>query len=796
MDLLTQSIRSGVRLFRASPGLALSAVVALAMGIGFTTTMFSIVHGATRTLPFDRPEDIVAIEKIPAGQVAAGELSIRQSDVNVWQGPLRTIIGLSAYQPDSVNLSGDARQPERMAATRVTLGTFHTLGVTPQLGRDFLPEDTVAGAPAAVLISDAVWASRFGRAPDAVGRVLRVNGESRVIVGVMPPRFGFPINSALWLPLASPDALAPGTGERVSIVARLRPGVRPGDAGEELAARTRAAFADAGVTVPAVSVRLIPFTETETPREVIRALYVMVMAVSFVLLIACSNVANLLLARAAVKRQDTAVRLALGATRRHIIVAQFTEALMLSGVASVFGLIMAEAGTRLFAANTANIIEAFWVDLRVDPVVVAFASTLAIVATMASALAPALRASRTNLNDALAGSGRTSLRLGRLGRNLVAVQVSLAGGLLALTMILAQSSVQLRAVQWPYEPNDILTAEIGFTAAALNDPATRTHILDEVVTEIRAVPGVNTAALVSALPGRGGGNWSFALDRPSVDGADGATGLIGVTPEFLSVLGGHVVQGRAFTASDSAGAQPVALVNASFVARYSANRAPIGRQVFVGQRGFRIVGVVPDLMPGDIQDVGQDAFYVPMAQMRPSAVRLIARGEVAPSALVAPVRAAFARVDPDLPVTEFFSLYDAAFQDKRVLDVLSTLFLTFGAGALTLTAIGLYSVLSFSVTVRLREISIRSALGASRRQIVALVARESATQVGIGLAVGMALAVGLSRVFAAAVERVHPASAPVVVGIAAALAAVSILALIVPARRAVRVDVAQGLRSS
>jgi putative ABC transport system permease protein len=780
------SLKTALRALRSSRGGALASALTLSLGIGFTTTMFGIVHGATRSLPVEQPGDVVALEKTAAGSQA--DLAVRASDYAAWAAARSTVEGLAAYRQDSVNVSGDAREPERLAATNVTPNAFDVLGARPQLGRTFSAGDAGVGAAPGVIISDRLWTRRFDRSPDVIGRTLQLNGVPHTILGVMGPRFGFPVNSSLWLPLAISAGAAPGSGERVDVFVRVRPGTPIRQAEAELAGLTPPAPPRA-----ATGVHLFPFTEIETPKDVIRALYVMVVAASFVLLIACSNVANLLLARAAVRRRDVAVRMALGASRRHIVVSQLLESLMLSGAGCLLGIGLAAVGTRLFAVNTANIIEAYWVDIRVDAAVVAFASGLAIAATTLAGLAPALRSARATISEALAGTGRSSLRLGRVGRNLVAVQVTLAGGLLALTMILGQTSVRLRGVVWPYDPHAIATAELGVAGSVLDDPAARTVALDRIAAAVRALPGVADAAFVSALPGRGSGNWSFSLDaatdRPSM-----ATGVTMATPGFLSVLDGQVLHGRSLQARDDQNAPPLAVVNRSFVGRFSPDRDPVGRRIFLGTKSFTIIGIVPDLMAGDVQDRRQDGVYIPMAQLRPVAVRLMARGAAA-ATLLPEVRRAIRAVDPDLPVFELMPLYDAVFQDKRVLDVLSLLFLTFGAGALALTAVGLYSVLSFGVAMRSREIGIRVALGARRLQVVALVARDGAAQVAIGLAGAAGFAILISRVFASAVEQVNPASGRVIAGIVGAIFVTSLLALVGPARRASRAGIAACLRS-
>jgi predicted permease len=776
---------------------AITAVIALGMGIGFTTTMFSIVHGATRSLPFDDPQELVAIQKIPTRGVP-GSANARPFDYRAWRNSVTSFEGLGAYEPLAVNLAGDASEPERVSGAAITASTFEMLRVQPVTGRALQDADMRPGAAPVVLLSHALWERRFASASDIVGQTIRLTGTPHVVVGVMPPRFGFPINAALWTALTD-DATSDRTaGPVLQVFGRLADGVSIDGARAELETVTRRAHAAAGAGEQALALRVhvIPFQDIETPRDVVRALYLMVLAVSFVLLIACGNVANLLIARAAVRSRDVAVALAIGATRGRLIREQLVETLSIAGIATLAGIGLAHLGTRLFASNTAHIIEAFWVEFRIDPVVVAFAAMLAAAATLAAGLGPALLTTRRNLADVLkdGGSGNSGLAIGRLGRGLIAVQVTLACGLLALTMVLARTSVTIRSVAWPFDPHSIVTLEVDLgSQSPVSASDAHSARLERLAAALNDAPGVAAAGLVTALPGRGAGEWTFSLDEARHDSLRTAS-VTFVSPAFFAVTNAQALAGRLITAQDHAGAQRVVVVNESFVRTFSPDAEPIGRRVFLGSRDFTIVGVVPDLMARDVQDRRRDGVYASILQSGTTRVRVMATAAQPGAPILPALRTSLRLVEPDAPITEVFSLHEAVYRDKKVLDILSTLFSVFGAGALALTAIGLYGVVSFGVTQRRRELGIRMALGATRGQVLALVLRQGSRQIAIGLVAGSALAVGVSRAFAAAVEQLPGPDGPLLLLIASALAITALAALALPARRAVRLQIVSAIR--
>ena len=408
----------------------------------------------------------------------------------------------------------------------------------------------------------------------------------------MPPRFGFPVNPDLWVPLPWPAAIEQASGPRLQAFGRLRDGVTREAAQAELDTLSRER------ATPDVRVEVLPFQDIETPREVIRGLYLLVLASSFVLVIACSNVANLLLARAAVRARDAALRLALGATTADLVRERVAEIVPIAVGAAVLGLAVAFAGMRVFAVNTAHVIEAFWVDFRIDLTVASCAALLAVLATLVAGVWPALRASRAGVVDVLKDRASSiATGPGRLGRALIGVQVAVACALLAFTMILGRTAVAIRAVPWSFDPSAILTFGLDLPSREGEDPPARQVRLTTVLDSVAGTPGVEAAALATALPGRGAGAWRFSLDAPAAaDGPRDQTPVAFVSPSFFGLVQAQPLSGRVIGPGDTSSAPRVVVVNESFVRRFSAAQSPLGRRVFFGGRDFEIVGVVPDLM--------------------------------------------------------------------------------------------------------------------------------------------------------------------------------------------------------
>jgi predicted permease len=793
MTNIWSDLRRSWRVVRRSPGLALAATSALALGIGFTTTMFGIVHGGTRAMPLRDPETIVSVSA-PTLSQSQDPQPVDAATFRRWEA-LAGFERIGAYQSDSVSLSDEGGRPLRVPAARMTAATFELLAERPMLGRWLSADDSAPGAMPVAVIGRALWQTRFAGDPAIVGRSIRIDGVPHQVVGVMGGRFGFPINARLWRPLAidATDATA-----NLNIVARLRATTSIGAAQAEIQsdlARQTPAAAGASSQRRAL---VVPFIEVETPREVQRGLQFLVIVVSLTLVVACANVANLLLARAAARTHDVALRTALGASRARLIGLHLTEAVLMSCVAAVAGLALAWAGLRFFSAASAEILQAFWVDFRIDFAVAAFATSLGAFAALAAGLWPAFRATSPDLGPLIQhrGASVARLRVGRLGRGLVVLQVTLACGLMIVTATFLSAATRLHTVAIPFPADDVLTAELSLSPETIASPARRNAFFTTLIEALEASPEFERAALVNTLPGRGAGRWTVDLPVPGAAGRRVTAGVVMVTPGFFALADAGPLQGRLFTNADGEGAAPVALINASFAARHFAGGDALGRSLRIGDREFSVVGVVPDLLVQDIEDRDGAGVYLPMLQTRPFAVRVMALGRGPALSSAAALDRVVAGVDRDLPITEVASLREAIFADKRILDAIATLFFAFGAGALFLSALGLHALLSFLVTQRTHEFGVRMALGASHRDIAHLVARRGLKEVGWGLALGLTLSFAVTRLLSTLLDTTEPAGPGVFALLALAVTGGAALAAWWPLRRAMRMQPVHALRQS
>jgi hypothetical protein len=394
-----------------------------------------------------------------------------------------------------------------------------------------------------------------------------------------------------------------------------------------------------------------------------------------------------------------------------------------------------------------------------------------------------------------ASSGTTGLRIGRMARGLVVVEVMLATGFLIMTMTFSRAALALRAIELPYPARSIITGQLGLTDQALGTPDARAGLARDLAARMGAIPGVRASALVSVLPGRGAGRWTFTLDVPPVEGTvQNSTGLALVTPGFFDVVEARALRGRLLEWSDGPGAHAVAVVNQSWVRLHSPERDPIGRLLWIGERQLEIVGVVPDLQMQDPEDRIGDGIYASLVQLRPYVVRLMARTGVDPLTITPLVRDAVEAWDPDVALFEVASLYDAIYADKKVLDAFGTLFFLFGMGALFLTMVGVYGVVSFAVTQRVREIGVRVALGARPRDVARLVLGQGMRLIGAGTVVGLVIAFALSHLLAAVTEFFEPAGPLTYVAIALALVATAGAGLLRPVRRSLALTPMEALR--
>jgi len=805
MQALLRDVRYAWRSLLRSPGLTIVATLALTLGIGLTTTMFSIVYGALmRGLPYPDGDRIMAIGRSnPAKDIRNQSLPIQ--DFIDYRKQQQTFTGLAGSTSGTIYVSGDEKA-ERFTGAWITANMFDVVGVRPLLGRTFRAgEDTPAGEKVAIL-SYTMWQQRYGGDKNIIGHQLRVNGAPHTVVGVMPENFAFPDNDQIWVPLQTDPLASPrGQGQFVSVVGKLKPGVSLDQASVDLATISKRLAAEYKESNEGFTATVRSFVDQYIGKEPRQLLYTMLGAVFFVLLIACANVANLLLDRAAHRTKEVGIRTALGASRSHVIRQFLTEALVLSLVAAVLGVGLAYFGIAMFNRALTITQVPFFIDIRLHPQVLLFTIAVAVLTTLVSGAIPALQSSRADINEVLKDESRgaSSFRIGRISRGLVMFEIALSCGLLVAAGLTIKSVTKLGNMNPGFTTKNVFTARVGFPAA-YTDTVAQARFFDQAVQRVAALPGVQSAAIAVGLPGaqQGFGGTRFSLegatyakdqDRPN-------TRLTSVSPGFFSTLNIPIVAGRGFTDADREGSLPVAVVTRSFVAKHFKDKDPIGRRVRFGEDQSRqpwltVVGIAGDLFTGDQQEPFSPVLFQPLAQARSGFAYITARTVNAPMSLTAGVRTAVASLNPDIPLYWVQTLDTAIAQQLWFVRVFGTMFVIFGGIALFLASVGLYAVMSFSVSRRIREVGIRMALGAQARDVVAMIFRQGIVQLAIGMALGLALAFGIARLLGVILFQVQPRDPVIFSGVAAVLIGVGMLACLVPARRATLVNPLVALRA-
>ncbi|HKG92900.1 MAG TPA: ABC transporter permease [Gemmatimonadaceae bacterium] len=804
MDFLRHDVRHAARLLRRNPALTLIAGVALTLGIGLTTTIFSFVYGVIlRGLPFEEPQEIMHLARThPARGVRKMDVSIH--DFRDWRAQQRAFGDLAAFYTTTVNVSG-TEKPERFSGGFMTANAFDVLRVRPHLGRTFREGEDRPGAEPVIVLGYSVWRDRYGADPGIVGRTIRANGEPVTVIGVMPEKFAFPFSQQLWLPLRlDPLALPRGEGQMVQVFGRLRPGVPLDEASAQMDAIARRLQLEHPATNEGIGTTVGPFVRQVLLDQGVELLYTMLGAVLLVLLVACANVANLLLSRAAARGKEVAIRTALGASRVRVAVQFLVEALALACVGGVLGTGLAWAGVRLLGDALKRDGVPFFVDIRLDGVALLFVLATTLAATLVAGLLPALQASRADVGDVLKDEtrGSSSFRIGRISKAIVVLEIALSCGLLVGAGLTIKSVTKLRHVDFGFETRSVLTARVGLPEGKYPGGASQLRFYEELQARLAALPGVDAVSLGSALPAAA----TLRRDRLALDGRAYAaerdyplTGVGVAAPGYFAAFGVEPRRGRDFSTGDRAGALPVAIVNESFARRFFQDRDPVGRRIRTGgpetKEPWRtIVGVAPDLYASGPNNREPDGIYVPMAQapQRFLSIALRTRGD--PLALSATVRQVVTDIDSDLPIYNVKSLAGAIDGETWFYDVFGAVFMVFGFVALFLAAVGLYGVMAFSVGRRTREIGIRSALGAQGRDVLGLILRQGLAQIGLGLLLGVSLAAALSHFMAMLLFQVEPRDPAVFAAVIVTLFLTGVAACLIPARRAARVDPMVALR--
>jgi putative ABC transport system permease protein len=805
MTNLWQDLRYGLRMLAKNPGFAAIAVLTLALGIGANTAIFSLVNGVLlRPLPYSQPDRLV---RITGGYPRGGFVAIRDQS--------RTMDVAACSEGYEINLTGQG-EPVRLTGTIASADFFSVLGARPELGRTFQPGEDLAGKDNAVVLTHAVWQQRFAGDLSIIGRWVNLEGVGRQVIGVMPPGFRFPSSKTdVWLPLHidSRDTENYWGGDFMPLVARLRAGQSLAQARNEVKLLLPRLFPmfpwpmPASWNAGATAVHL----QDDLVGDVRARLLILLGSVGLVLLIACANVANLMLSRAATREKEVAIRAALGAGRRRITRQLLTESLLLASLGAALGLVFAASGLSLFKsvlpADTPGLTE-----VAMDWRVLAFTAGLSILTGIVFGLVPALHSSRAVLTDSLKSGGRGSSASGshRLRSSLVVGEVALAVLLVIAAGLLIRSFWTLSHVNPGFRPEQVLTVRITPNESFCSDPSRCVSFYRNLLDRIRALPGVKGVALVNDLPLEGGvTKLSAAVEGHAIPATESAPLFKEdiVSPEYFHLMDISLLRGREFTDADTSGFPPVAIISASTASRYWPGEDPIGKHIkpVRWNNSYTVAGVVADVREYDIKNALPDwvdgMIYVPYgpnaflnSRVLPAEMTLTVRTSAGESELAAMIREAVAGLNQDAPVSEVKAMPAIVAEAVSTPRSTAVLFVAFAAVALGLGVIGIYGVLSFLVANRLREIGIRMALGAQRRDVLWLVMGEGAKFAFLGIAIGLATAIAATRLMRSELYGVTATDPVTFCGVAALLAAVSLLACYIPARRAMRVDPIIALR--
>ncbi|HEY6909738.1 MAG TPA: ABC transporter permease [Myxococcales bacterium] len=805
MSDLIRDLRFALRGLLRTPGFTAAAVLALSLGIGATTAIFSVVHAVLlRSLGWGEESRLVAIRgNFPGQQLLEIPVSAAEY-LDLRRAPFLESVGL--YRDTTAALQGE--RAERVKAGFATGSFFTAIGVQPVLGRAFEPDADRQGNEGSVMLSYAAWRKRFGGDPEVLGRSLTVDGKPRAVVGVLPAGFRWDVENEIWLPFGwSADEIANQRGNRgYSPIARLRPGITLAAAShalDQLSAEVRAAYPKWYGMGEHATWRwtLTPLRDrfVGTARQ---PLLVLLGAVLFVLLIACANVANLLLARGAARAREIAVRSALGAARGRLVRQLLTESGLLAAMGAAGGVLLAVWSLDLLLAAAPPAIRQL-ADVRVSWALLAFASALTILTTLACGLAPALQVTRGDASEALKDGGRAgSSRGGRLRSGLIIGQVALSLVLLAGAGLLLRSFAEVLRVDAGFTPEGVLAAEVSLSGDAYREDAAMVRFWDEALRRVAALPGAQAAGGVNIPPLHDRSDWSYELEGYAPPTPDAAPDdeMRRTLPGYFETLRIALRQGRTFTAADDARAPYAAMVNEAWVRKYLPGQDPVGKRLRFGYgegdfgKWRTIVGVVADTHDFGIDARSPPVYYLPQAQLAPTHMVLMVRSSN-PAALMHEMRAALATIDPAQPVDwvqPWEERVESALAPRRFpLQLLGA----FAALALALSALGIYGVTSYAVTQRTREIGVRLAIGAQPRDVLAMVMGGALRLAAMGVGIGLFVSLLGARVLAAQLYGVGARDPLTYSGIAALLGAVAVFASWLPARRATRVDPAVALRA-
>jgi putative ABC transport system permease protein len=801
MTAIWQDIRFGLRMLRKSPGFTMVAVAALGLGVGANTAIFSVVNAVLlRSLPYHDPQRLVMVWE-DASKVGFPRNTPAPGNYSDWKTKIPAFEDVAALDARDFNLTGDG-EPEKIGGAGVTSNLFSVLGVKPRLGRVLLPEEDKPGADPVVVVGYGLWVRRFGGDPGLIGRAISLNGKNYTVVGIMPPHFQFPFKEIeLWEPAGySAKDLANRGGHYLFVAARLKNGVTLAQANAQLhtlAERLQRDYPDSNAFTGMYAVPLLDDYVGNTKL----ALMILLGAVGCVLLIACANMANLLLARATGRKREIAVRTALGAGRGRIIRQLLTENLLLSLAGGTLGLLLAGWSFNVLKNLIPEQLNGV-TTLDLDWRVLGFTLAISVVTGILFGLAPAWQVSRTDLNISLkegGARGGVGGRSGGLRGVLVVAEIAVAMVLLICAGLMIKSFSVLRGLDPGFRPDHVLTLRAVLPRSTYAEFPKRVAFVESVLERVRALPGVKSAGITSALPlVWKGGTSGFWPEGRALEGRGLAYDACNrvISPGYMETMGMKLRQGRFFEARDGANAQLVAMINESMARQYWPGENPLGLRFKFGGPGaptpwLTIVGIVGDVRMMGLDQPSRPEMYFPVAQavgnwMWPR--DLVIRADGNPMQLTAAIRQAVSSVDKDQPLSNIAMMEEIVdlevFQRRTQVILLGA----FAALALFLACLGIYGVLSYMVTERTAEIGLRLALGAQSGDVLRLIVGRGMILAAGGIVAGLAAAYWATQLLERLLFQVKAHDPAAFAGLSAVLLIVCLLAVYIPARRASRVD--------
>ena len=790
-----EDVRFGLRTMLKNPGVSLVSVLTLALGIGVNATVFTLSNAVLfKGFPFDQSDRILYLgERNVNRDQRFGAVSY--PDFRDWRDRAKSFVGMAAVSGLRVNLSDGNGLPESYQGAQISANGFRLIGQKPAIGRDFTSADEARGAAPVAILTYGLWERRYGKDTSVVGRTIRINSAPATVIGVMPPDFIFPFNQDLWMPLVANDSWEKREARTVIVYGRLADGVTVKAARAEMDGIGH----NLASAYPVTNQNFMPvvqnYNEFYIGPQVAIIFSSMLVAVAFVLLIACANVANLMLARAVGRAREISVRVALGAGRWRIIRQLLIESVMLSSVGGVLGWLIALWGTRAFDLATIPFGKPKWIDFSMDYRAFLYLAVISVGTGILFGLAPALRLSKLDVNSVIKDGGRGSSagpKGRRLSNVLVAAELALAMVLLASAGLMIRSFLNVYRANLGVKSDHVLTMRLLLPDSKYNGPDSQVSFHQRLKERLEAIPGVEHAAIANFLPTGGSLTLPFELaGAPPVDERRRPTlGELIVSPNYFEAVNVPLLSGRPFTEADGTAAPPVLIVNQRFASKYWPGEDPLAKRLRLFNQGkpeawLTVVGVAPNIVQNDISPREIDALiYVPYRQKPAADMAIIGRTRVPPGSLGSSFRHEIQVLDTDLPVFNLWTMDERLERNYWFQRAIGVLFLIFGGIALLVASVGLYAAMAHSVSQRTQEIGIRMAVGATGSNIHRLVFGQGLRQ----LAIGLAGALAVTRVLKSVLVQVSASDPGTFVVAAVVLSIAAAFGCVVPARRAMRVD--------